>query len=115
MVSRKEMFNQVSLIQLVLSNGYLSLELGHPECYTSFGQLVEAVAQQIYYHNHQRIHTALKCPPAVFRERYFQDQQIKKVSKMSQILNFLKTVLKIEKMTKINNNHLTFQDITKTQ
>ena len=29
--------------------------------------------------------------------QYLQDQQTKKVSKMSQILNFLKTVLKIEK------------------
>jgi len=58
-------------------NGYqesfysgFKLELGHPECYPTLGELVEAIAQQIYYYNHCRIHTALKCPPAVFAARY---------------------------------------------
>lgn len=57
-------------------NGYkesfysgFKLELGHPECYLTLGELIEAVAQQIHYYNHQRIHTALKCPPAVFAQR----------------------------------------------
>lgn len=57
-------------------NGYqesfysgFKLELGHPEIYTDLGELAEAIAQQIYYYNHQRIHTALKCPPAVFAQR----------------------------------------------
>ena len=45
------------------------LELGHPECYPTPGELIEAVACQIHYYNHQRIHTALKCPPAVFAQR----------------------------------------------
>lgn len=45
------------------------LELGHPECYPSLGELTEAVARQIHYYNHQRIHTALRCPPAVFAQR----------------------------------------------
>jgi len=58
-------------------NGYqesfysgFKLELGHPECYPTLGELVEAIAQQIYYYNYCRIHTALKCPPAVFAARY---------------------------------------------
>lgn len=58
-------------------NGYqesfysgFKLELGHPEIYPTLGELVEALAQQIYYYNYQRIHTALKCPPAVFAQRY---------------------------------------------
>lgn len=58
-------------------NGYqesfysgFKLDLGHPECYPSMGELIEAIAGQIYYYNHQRIHTALKCPPAVFAARY---------------------------------------------
>lgn len=58
-------------------NGYqesfysgFKLELGHPECYPALGELVEAIAKQIYYYNHHRIHTALKCPPAVFAARY---------------------------------------------
>lgn len=45
------------------------LELGHPQCYSTLGELIEAIAQQIHYYNHQRIHTALKCPPAVFAQR----------------------------------------------
>ena len=57
-------------------NGYkeafyseFKLELGHPECHPTLGELIEAVAQQINYYNHNRIHTALKCPPAVFAKR----------------------------------------------
>jgi putative transposase len=57
-------------------NGYqesfysgFKLELGHPEIYADLGELYEAIAQQIYYYNNLRIHTALKCPPAVFAER----------------------------------------------
>ncbi len=57
-------------------NGYkesfysgFKLELGHPECYETLGELIEAVAQQIHYYNEHRIHLALKCPPAVFAKR----------------------------------------------
>lgn len=57
-------------------NGYkesfysgFKLELGHPECYPALGELIEAIAQQIHYYNNRRIHTALKCPPAVFAQR----------------------------------------------
>lgn len=46
------------------------LELGHPTCYPSIGELAEAVAQQIHYYNHERIHTALRCPPAVYAQRF---------------------------------------------
>lgn len=45
------------------------LELGHPECYPSFGELIEAIALQIRYYNNQRIHTALKCSPRVFAQK----------------------------------------------
>jgi transposase InsO family protein len=45
------------------------LELGHPECYPTLGELIEAIARQIYYYNNFRIHLALKCPPAVFAKR----------------------------------------------
>ena len=57
-------------------NGYkesfysgFKLELGQPEIYPDLGQLYEAIAAQIHYYNNQRIHTALKCPPAVFAQR----------------------------------------------
>lgn len=62
-------------------NGYqesfysgFKLELGHPKIYSNLGELVEAIARKIYYYNHQRIHTALKCPPAIFAKRYLLNQ-----------------------------------------
>ena len=51
------------------------LELGHPECYPTWGELIEAIAQQIHYYNNQRIHSALKCPPDVFAQRIAFYQQ----------------------------------------
>jgi len=67
------------------------LELGHPECCPSLGELIEAVARQIYYYNNERAHTALKCPPAVFAEKY-----------------------KLQKARSLVNK-LTFQEIAKVQ
>ena len=67
------------------------LELGHLECYPTIGELIEAIAQQIHYYNYQRIHTALKCPPAVFAEKY-----------------------KLQKARSLVNK-LTFQEIAKVQ
>lgn len=55
------------------------LELGHPEGYPTLGELIEAIAQQIYYYNNKRIHTALKCPPAVFAQRVAFQKLISKV------------------------------------
>ena len=65
------------------------LELGHPECYPTLAELIEAVACQIYYYNNERLHTALKCPPAVFAARF--------------------------KARRIFNNNLTFQEIAEVQ
>lgn len=64
-------------------NGYqesfysgFKLELGHPEIYPNLGELIEAIAKQIHYYNNLRIHTALKCPPAVFAQRLkYQNNQ----------------------------------------
>lgn len=57
-------------------NGYqesfysgFKLEPGHPEIYDDLGELYEAIAQQIYYYNDLRIHSALKCPLAAFAQR----------------------------------------------
>lgn len=50
------------------------LELGHPECCETIGELTESIAQQIHYYNLCRIHTALKCPPAVFARRFINCQ-----------------------------------------
>lgn len=69
------------------------LELGHPECYPTIGELIEAIAQQIYYYNHERIHSALKCPPAVFAQRI----------KNSKAVNFNKQTLIFQAITNIQS------------
>lgn len=45
------------------------LELGHPECYPTLGELIEAIATQINYYNKRRIHSAFRCAPAVFAQK----------------------------------------------
>jgi len=45
------------------------LELGHPNIYETQGELIEAIALQIHYYNHKRIHSALKMPPVIFYQR----------------------------------------------
>lgn len=44
-------------------------ELEEPNSYQSQGELIEAIAIQIHYYNHKRIHSALKMPPAIFYQR----------------------------------------------
>lgn len=62
-------------------NGYkesfysqFKLELGHPDCYETMGELIEAIAIQIHYYNTRRIHTALKCAPNIFAKRFELNQ-----------------------------------------
>ncbi len=57
--------------------GKFKLELGSPKCYETTGELMEAIALQIYYYNHKRIHSALKMPPAVFYQRCLIDNSKK--------------------------------------
>lgn len=58
-------------------NGYqesfynnFKLEFGSTTRFKDLGELVEAVHRQIRYYNTRRIHTALKMPPAIYRERH---------------------------------------------
>lgn len=55
-------------------NGYqesfysgFKLDLGPTSHYQDLGELVEVIAQTIYYYNNQRIHTKLKTAPVKFR------------------------------------------------
>lgn len=66
------------------------LELGHPDCYSTLGELVEAIAGQICYYNHQRIHTALSCPPAVFAQKLAWQKQYKIIQQKNQRLSWNK-------------------------
>jgi transposase InsO family protein len=48
------------------------LELGDVRRFAHVGELIEAVHQQIAYYNTRRIHSAIKMPPAKYRERQKQ-------------------------------------------
>ena len=48
------------------------LELGSSTRFSDLGELVEAVHRQMRYYNSERIHLALKMPPAAFRRRHEQ-------------------------------------------
>lgn len=80
-------------------NGYqesfysgFKLELGHPEIYPTLGELVEAIAQQIHYYNHLRIHTALKCPPEIFAQRYLLTKNIANTNQLTNQVLMRQTV-----------------------
>jgi transposase InsO family protein len=48
------------------------LELGNVNRFSRAGELIEAIHQQIAYYNNRRIHSALKMPPTIFREKQSQ-------------------------------------------
>lgn len=50
--------------------GHFQLELGDINRFEHEGELFEAIAKQLYYYNHKRIHTALKTSPVAFKQRY---------------------------------------------
>lgn len=52
-------------------------EMDEPNSYATQGELIEAIALQIHYYNHRRIHSALKMPPTIFYQRCWQQQQAK--------------------------------------
>lgn len=97
-------------------NGYqesfyseFKLELGHPQCYPNIGELTEAIIQQIYYYNNERIHSALKCPPAVFAEKI----NTRLNSPILKIFNFNEQTNNLINLTNLTN--LIFQPIAEGQ
>ena len=54
-------------------------ELEDFNSYPDQGEFIEAIALQIYYYNHKRIHSALKMPPAAFYERLKTAENLKNV------------------------------------
>lgn len=49
--------------------GRLKEEFGDIRRFERSGALIEALYQQVHYYNHERIHTALKMPPARFAQQ----------------------------------------------
>lgn len=71
-------------------NGYqesfykgFKLDLGDPNRFATLGELVASIYQTINYYNHQRIHSALKRPPAVFAQNYQPDILLADLEKVS--------------------------------
>ena len=52
-------------------------EMSDPNSFQTQGELIEAIALQIHYYNHRRIHSALKMPPAVFYQRFKTEKNSK--------------------------------------
>lgn len=50
--------------------GHFKLELGDLTRFEHEGELFEAIAKQLYYYNHKRIHTALRTNPVEYRKNY---------------------------------------------
>ena len=55
----------------------LKIELEDFNSYKSQGELIEAIALQIYYYNNKRIHLALKMPPTPFYQRFVNNVEKK--------------------------------------
>lgn len=51
--------------------GKFKLETRNLSDFATFEEAIEAVHHRVFYYNRKRMHTALKMPPAMFRERYF--------------------------------------------
>jgi putative transposase len=65
-------------------NGYqesfysnFKLELDDLNNFSNLGEILELIAKQIHYYNNYRIHSALKCSPAVFAKKYMIHSIIK--------------------------------------
>lgn len=48
--------------------GKFKQEIGDLNRFETIGELIEEIYSQIHYYNHDRIHTALKMPPAVYAQ-----------------------------------------------
>jgi transposase InsO family protein len=55
-------------------------ELEDLNSYPDQGELIEAIALQIHYYNHRRIHSALKMPPVAFYQRFSAAENLKNVA-----------------------------------
>lgn len=59
------------------------LELGNQNRFNHIGELIEAIHWQITYYNNRRIHSALKMPPLLFKEKYLQKNTAYAVLKLN--------------------------------
>lgn len=64
-------------------NGYkesffdkFKVEIGDTERFETLGELVEEIYSYIYYYNNLRIHTKLKMPPAIFKQKFLDEDSV---------------------------------------
>jgi transposase InsO family protein len=66
------------------------LDLGKMNRFETLGELVEEVSQRIHDYNTSRIHSALKMPPARFREQFMINQPFPETQRSKQkVLDFM--------------------------
>lgn len=58
--------------------GRFKHELGDLNRFDTVGEMIAAIYQHIHYYNHDRIHTVLKLPPAVYAVHTFSDTCLQK-------------------------------------
>jgi len=51
---------------------HFKVELADINRFADEGQILEEISRLIWYHNHKRIHSALKCSPEQYLERYYK-------------------------------------------
>lgn len=59
--------------------GRFKQEFGDLNRFESAGEMIAAIYQHIHYYNHDRIHTVLKMPPAVYATQTFSDTCLQKL------------------------------------
>ena len=59
--------------------GRFKEEFGDPNRFEVPGAFIEAIYHHIHYYNHERIHTALKMPPAAYAAQVFSDTCLHKM------------------------------------
>ena len=62
------------------------VDLGWPDQYETFGELIEAIHLQMNYYNKSRIHTSLKMSPVKFRVLYYSKSLISNSPRRRQLV-----------------------------
>jgi putative transposase len=85
-----DVLSSMSALGSPWQNGYqesfysnFKVDLGDPNRWSTFGELVAEIYKAIHYYNHKRIHLAFKCPPRKFAQglgtSYTQDTSYRTV------------------------------------
>ncbi|WP_286678108.1 IS3 family transposase, partial [Candidatus Aquicultor secundus] len=65
---------------------HFKVDLGRPDQFETFGELVEAIHLQMNYYNKSRIHSSLKMSPVKFRVLYYSKSLISNSPRQRQLV-----------------------------